>query len=91
MKKCWDYVKYPDRIRNMPPYTMFLETDDGDFQIVPDVNDLITDSYYGYVEYWDECADDYRGYVISVTDHGNISLLFRYKNGNTKEIWSVVL
>lgn len=95
MKKCWSIVEKPNRVKNIPPYCEIVECVDeisGEkyWQIMPNANELIEDSYYGYVKYYDSCEDNYRGYVINITDHGNISLLFRFKNGNTREVWSMV-
>lgn len=95
MKKCWSIVKRHNKLKNLPPYTRTEEfvdeiTGESYWQIVPETNDLFFDIGDGYVKELDRCDDDYRGYAVIISDHGNITLVFRYKNGNTKEIWSMV-
>lgn len=91
--KCWSTVANPGRIKNLPPYC-FIErcTDEISqevyYQIVPNVDSLYLDIRDGEVFNYDECPNDYRGLVVYISDHGNVSLLFRFKNGNTREIWS---
>lgn len=87
MKKCWEYVKYPSRVK-LPPYTLLVQTEDG-WQIQPD-KDLFEQDYIdGILPDW-ETAINYRGLCYSITDHGNLSLLFAFKNGNAREVWSLV-
>lgn len=54
-------------------------------------------SDYKYGEFDGEAVNDlseipegYRGLVLHVNDHGNITLLKSFKNGNTHEVWGMV-
>lgn len=93
MKKCWDIVKYPDRVI-CPPYTMieeiYLVTEEHHFMIVPDLYSLHNDADDNTLKQYEFVADDYRGLCFEVNDHGNITLWYKFKNGNRREIWSCV-
>lgn len=86
---CWSYVSRPGAVRNLPPYTMVESCDDG-FQVVPDVDSLLADVSSGDVPYWDDCGAGYRGLAVNVTDHGNVSLIRVFANGNVRGVWGVV-
>jgi hypothetical protein len=37
-----------------------------------------------------DIPDGFRGLVLEINDHGNMTLWNHFKNGNNREIWSVV-
>lgn len=42
------------------------------------------------VDDWNEVPKDYRGEVLMVNDHGNMSLYYRNSKGKYREIWAIV-
>jgi hypothetical protein len=58
-----------------------------ELRIVPDVHAALEE-----LPALSDVEDDatFRGWCVDVNDHGNIMLLMKYKNGNRREIWSVV-
>ena len=42
------------------------------------------------IDDWNEVPKDYRGEVLIVNDHGNMSLYYRNSKGNYREIWAIV-
>ncbi len=87
MKKCWQYIKYPNRVK-LPPYTSLFKTQDG-WQIQPDDFSLLEDAADGVLPNWEK-VENYRGLCYWISDHGNLSLLFSFKNGNARKIWGLV-
>ena len=89
--KPWQHVRNVNSIQNLPPFCNICE-DVGDnyHYIIPDIELVeyaFTDNELPALELVD---DNYRGLCIEVDDHGNCSLLMRFKNGNTRTIWGAV-
>ncbi len=82
--KTWQYTRRPTTIKNLPFFTYFV-TDGKESQLVPDVESALDE-----LPNIDVVAEDYRGLCVCVSDHGNVSLLMRFKNGNTREMWGCV-
>ncbi|MFA6016453.1 MAG: hypothetical protein WC742_15450 [Gallionellaceae bacterium] len=59
-------------------------------QVVPNMSEVEWAMQDGDLPNVDNVAENYRGLCVSVSDHGNVSLLMRYRNGNTREIWGCV-
>lgn len=81
----WQYVRNVASIRNLPPYCEISDDFDGNPIVTPNKWDALSDC-----PNIDDVPDNFRGFVVSVSDHGNVSLLMRFRNGNTREIWGVV-
>lgn len=76
------------------PYCYFgaHEGDGADYGFWISFDSLEDDARYGEVLKVDDMAevdDDYRGYIMLVNDHGNVTLLSRTDTGD-EEIWSCV-
>jgi hypothetical protein len=56
-------------------------------QIVPNMSEVELAMRDNDLPNIDNVASDYRGLCVNVSDHGNVSLLMRFKNGNTREVW----
>ncbi len=90
-KTCWSYVNRPNAVKNLPSCTKVAVNDQwGSFQIIPDFDALKWEIDEGFVVNIDDVSENYRGLCVSVSDHGNVSLLMRFKNGNTREVWGMV-
>jgi hypothetical protein len=77
-----------------PPYVYFgpHPGDGSDFGFWPDIESLEADTWDDGVlriEAGDEVPREHRGYVMAVTDHGNVTLYHKSERG-TREIWSCV-
>lgn len=57
---------------------------------IPEIEDDIDSGDLLAVSDLSEVPDGYRRLVYHVNDHGNISLVKHFKNGNCREIWSFV-
>lgn len=79
-----------------PPYCYFgaSEGDGSDYGFWPSIESLEEDARYkeGVIKVADtsEVPDDWRDYVMHVSDHGNVTLYEIVDSGNLEEIWSVV-
>lgn len=79
-----------------PPYCYFgaSEGDGADYGFWPSIESLEEDARYkeGVIKVADtsEVPDDWRDYVMHVSDHGNVTLYEIVDSGNLEEIWSVV-
>lgn len=76
----------------LPPYT-YLGNQEGDgacYGLWADVDQVLEEVRSGEIPQLDNVEDDYVGYVVNITDHGNVSLLHHRKGGETQEIWGVV-
>ncbi len=87
--RTWSYVDRPNAVKNLPPYT-YLNFNNGECQIVPDAGSLELEMQEGDMPNIEKVSDNYRGLCVSVSDHGNVSLLYHFKNGNTREVWGAV-
>lgn len=76
----------------LPPYT-YLGNQEGDgacYGLWADVEQVLEEVRHGEIPQLDDVDDDYAGYVVNITDHGNVSLIHHSKGGETQEIWGVV-
>jgi hypothetical protein len=85
--KTWQYTKRPQSVKNLPMYCELADDLNGWQQVVPNMSEVEWAMRDGDLPNIDNVADDYRGLCVSVSDHGNVSLLMRFKNGNTREVW----
>ena len=92
--KAWQYVRNVRSVRNLPPYTTIEDTTfvggKAAHMIFPDRGSVSFALQEGELEYTEFVEPDYRGLCVEVSDHGNITLYMRYKNGNKREIWGAV-
>jgi hypothetical protein len=78
-----------------PPYTYFgaIEGDGACYGIWADVHSITQDIADGCVYRIEDAPKDYRGYVVRISDHGNVALYNRRPFGHgykDVEIWGVV-
>lgn len=94
--RAWQCVRNAASIRNMPPYTYIYRDDKNpphiEQFICPDVDaaqDAARDGELLVVDDLND-AENYRGLVLEINDHGNATLYRSFRNGNLREIWSIV-
>ncbi len=76
-----------------PPYGYFgtNEGDGSDFGFWIDIDDMRRGAFDGLtINAGDEVPADYRGEVLSITDHGNVTLYVKTGRNKMREIWGVV-
>jgi hypothetical protein len=89
--RAWAVVTRPGAVQHLPPFCYVGAQEDADGLIVtPDVADVLQAVQDGDIPSVDNCDPRYRGLAVSISDHGNVTLLYRFRNGNTREVWGVV-
>ena len=96
--RAWAIIDRPQAIKNLPPYCYIGAEDDptgcpGTLIVKPDVDDAllaVMDGDLPCKEQVEHQRPTYRGLMLDVNDHGNVTLYYRFANGNTREIWSAV-
>ena len=78
-----------------PPYTYFgtLEGDGACFGVFADYEAAVDDVDAGEIRYRDGAEKGYRGLMLDINDHGNVTLLDRQSFGHGYKdvvIWSIV-
>lgn len=75
-----------------PPYVIFgAHPDDGaDYGYWPQIDAIEEAVRDGEVANADDLQDNYRGLVVSISDHGNVELYDRTARNTWREIWSCV-
>jgi hypothetical protein len=78
-----------------PPYCYFgsIEGDGACYGVWPSVDMILDDASNGEIRHIDKAEKGYRGYVVSISDHGNVTLYDRRAFGHgykDTKIWSIV-
>jgi hypothetical protein len=98
--RAWATVDRPQAVKNLPPYCYIASVGSFNdatvldhYEVRPDVDAAllaVMDSDLPCTEQVEYQRPTYRGLLLDVNDHGNVTLLYRFANGNTREIWGVV-
>lgn len=77
----------------VPPFCYFgtHPGDGSDFGFWPcDIEDIMCEPGVRVVEDLSEVPDKYRGFVLLINDHGNVTLYKRTATNKDREVWSIV-
>ena len=75
----WDYA---------PPYC-HVGYENGDYGVWVDLDSVREDMRTGALPDYQAVEEDYRGYAVNVSDHGNISLVL-CQDGTDESVWGIV-